>query len=246
MARSYYFVIKKKKSVSNLITSNSNKIALRIPNNKATLSLISHFYGIVGPSANKYNKISPTSKIDVIKSLGKEVDFILAGGRSEIGIESTIIDLVEKNKPTILRSGMISKSELEEKIQCKFYHKKKIKQVPGASINHYKPNALLMIIKKEEIMRIILHLLKNAYKIGLLGFNKISIKKKCLIHLKSSEKECIYARNLYKQLRLLDSKNVDIILVETVPNNEKWIGIKDRLKKASLKKNCVKYNKIMK
>ena len=242
MAGTGDIVIKKKKTVSHLITANSDIIALRIPNNLVSLQLIKHFKGIVGPSANMYNKVSPTSKQDVLECLGHKVDFILEGGKSKVGIESTIINIVNEKKPLIVRTGMITKSILEEKIGCEFHYELRIKNIPGQSTNHYQPNANLLIANINNINSIVNYFIKLKARIGLLGFNFFLSKYEKIVHIKTSRSERLYAKDMYKNIRTFDRLFVDIILVENVPDGEKWMGIKDRLTKSSLKNSHDLYN----
>ena len=214
--------------------------------------MISNFKGLVGPSANRYNHISPTSKKDVEEELGERVDYILDGGKCKVGIESIIVKIDTKIKDiTIIRKGMLSKKNIEKKIGYKTrYQNKKIMQItkdntPGNSYNHYCPNALLIIIRKPN--KLIRFLLKRNINIGIIFFkknytidkNEINEKQNTVfINLDKSEK--IYAENIYRNLRFFDKKKVDIIFIEAIPEREEWSGIRDRLKKACIKKQQLK------
>ena len=100
------FVLKLKKNskISKNVTNNKKTLAVRFPKNSVTKKLLKSLkYPLAAPSANISTKISPVSKEDVKDEFGKKIKFILDGGRSKIGLESTIISLI--NKPEILRLG---------------------------------------------------------------------------------------------------------------------------------------------
>ena len=87
----------KSKSISNLVTANLNTLAVRVPGNKTIRDLLQYLeFPIAAPSANRFGKISPTSAKDVLEELKNKIPFILDGGQSYLGIESTIIDLSTK------------------------------------------------------------------------------------------------------------------------------------------------------
>ena len=101
-------------NVCDEITGGRETVAIRIPNHKVALSLLNSLNdGLVAPSANRFGKVSPTCAKHVVDDLGDDVSLVLDGGACEIGVESTIIDCTF-NRPQILRSGGISKFDLEE------------------------------------------------------------------------------------------------------------------------------------
>ncbi|NCF75462.1 MAG: threonylcarbamoyl-AMP synthase [Xanthomonadaceae bacterium] len=98
-------VFKKSKLIPNIITT--DKIAIRIPDNKIALAIIKKFgHPITGTSANISKKESPLGVKDVINNLSEKIEAIIDGGKSKIGTESTIIDLTS-NYPILLRQGAI-------------------------------------------------------------------------------------------------------------------------------------------
>ena len=109
------FVLKlrKKSCISRIVTNNKSTVAVRFPKNKLTQKLLKLLkYPLAAPSANISTKISPVSKGDVKEEFGNKIKFILDGGRSKIGLESTIISLVDK--PRILRLGGIERIKINK------------------------------------------------------------------------------------------------------------------------------------
>ena len=131
-------------------------------------------YPLAAPSANIYTQLSPISKRDVKEEFGKKIKFILDGGSSEIGLESTIISLV--NNPKILRLGSIDVKKISKVLKKKInYSKNKKILVPGQSKFHYSPGipirlnaryrfldeALILIKKRKNFDRNYFYLTKN-------------------------------------------------------------------------------------
>ena len=101
-------LLKKRNKVSNTITAGLNTVAIRVPQHPIILDLIKKLgNGIVAPSANLHQKTSPTKPMHVLKTLNNSIAAVLDGGMSNIGIESTIIDMT-KDRPAILRYGAIT------------------------------------------------------------------------------------------------------------------------------------------
>ena len=221
------FVLKLKKEsrISKIATNNKKTVAIRFPKNKITQKLLKILnYPLAAPSANISTKISPVSASDVEEEFGNKIKFILNGGRSKIGLESTIISLVDK--PKILRLGGIERTKINKVLNKKIKYDKTNKKisVPGQSKLHYspgipiklnitkpKPNEAFILIKKR----------KKSYK----NYYYLTKNK----NLKQA------AKNLYRILRVIKKKNYERIVVEKIPNNGFGETINDRLKRASTK-----------
>ena len=221
------FVLKLKKEsrISKIATNNKKTVAIRFPKNKITQKLLKILnYPLAAPSANISTKISPVSASDVREEFGYKIKFILNGGRSKIGLESTIISLVDK--PKILRLGGIERTKINKVLNKKIKYDKTNKKisVPGQSKLHYspgipiklnitkpKPNEAFILIKKR----------KKSYK----NYYYLTKNK----NLKQA------AKNLYRILRVIKKKNYERIVVEKIPNNGFGETINDRLKRASTK-----------
>ncbi len=200
-------------------------LAIRFPSHPLAKKLLNSLnFPLAAPSANISTRISPVSKDDVLDEFGGKIKFILDGGRSKIGLESTIIDLV--GKPKILRLGGLDRKKINKffKINIKYFHKSNNMRVPGQSKLHYSPgipiklnvtktnqNEAFILIKKRK------KTLKNYYYLT---------KTK---NLKQA------AKNLYKTLRKIKNKNYKSISVEKIPNNGFGEVINERLKRASIK-----------
>ncbi len=216
----------KQNNISKLATSNLTTIAIRVPSDptaKALLNLLE--FPLAAPSANIYGKISPTSANDVKEELDGKISTIIDGGTSEIGLESTVIDLTGSTAK-ILRYGSISKTKLYN-ILGKIKHNTNINTIksPGQVLSHYKPNKKVIINANKPIMNEAWLAFGNIPK----NFNGPALslsKKKCL-------KEA--AKNLYNMMRRLDKKKSNIIVIQKIPKKGIGVAINDRLKRASSK-----------
>ncbi len=227
-------ILKKRPEVSEVVTGGQKTIALRVPNHPVALELLRTFGGgIAAPSANRFCRISPTQAQHVADELGESVDMILDGGACQIGVESTIIDL-SGDKPTILRFGQITRSELENVLKTEIFIPEMLAKTTvktaGMMAIHYAPTTPAIRCDSD----LFAELLKDEkQKIGVLtcGSNIASTQNRTVISL--SADSVIYAQNLYAKLRELDALNLDLILVEQPPKNEMWDAINDRLSKAT-------------
>ena len=214
--------LKRKSKISRNVTNGKRTLAVRFPKNLITKNLLSSLdYPLAAPSANIYTQLSPISKKDVKEEFGKKIKFILDGGSSEIGLESTIISLV--NSPKILRLGSIDVKKISKVLKKKIkYSKNKKISVPGQSKFHYSPGipirlnasnrfldeALILIKKRKDFDRNYFYLTKNK-------------------NLKEAGKK------LYKTLRRIKNLKFKKIAIEKIPNIGIGQTINDRLKRAS-------------
>ena len=214
--------LKRKSKISKNVTNGKRTLAVRFPKNFITKNLLSSLdFPLAAPSANIYTQLSPISKNDVKEEFGRKIKFILDGGSSEIGLESTIISLVDK--PKILRLGSIDVKKISTVLKKKIkYSKKKKISVPGQSEFHYSPGipirlnvnkpfldeAFILIKKRKDLDRNYFYLTKNQ-------------------NLKEAGKK------LYKTLRHIKNLKFKKIAIEKIPNIGIGQAINDRLKKAS-------------
>ena len=218
------FVLKLKKNslISKNVTNKKKTIAVRFPKHPLTRNLLKNLkYPLAAPSANISSKISPVSKNDVLEEFGKKIKYILDGGQSKIGLESTILSLVKK--PRIVRLGGIEKSKINKflKIKTQLLKKSKI-LMPGQSKLHYSPQIPIRLNIKYPRQNEAFILIK-----------KRNFSDKNYFYLTKNQNLKEAAKNLYKTLRLIKNKNFKYIAVESIPNRGFGEAINDRLIRAS-------------
>ena len=220
---SFVLKLKRNSRISNNVTNNKKNIAVRFPRHQLTRRLLKVLkYPLAAPSANLSRKISPVSKKDVVDEFGKKIKFILDGGRSKIGVESTIVSLI--NKPKILRLGGIERNKINKFLINKNKKKYKIKNivVPGQGKIHYSPEIPIRLNIKNP---------KKYEAFMLIKKRKISKKNFFYLSKKKNLKEA--AKNLYKTLRIIKKNKFKSIAVEKIPDIGFGETINDRLIRAS-------------
>lgn len=246
-------IFRKKPHVLYEVTGGQETVAIRVPKHPVALELLKEFAGgLAAPSANRFGKLSPTRAEDVADGFGDEVSYVLDGGTCDVGIESTIVDL-SSSAPRILRPGMISADDLEPFLQqtqrfSEHLHHSRLAadedggiRVPGALKSHYSPHTPLKLVNSEELPAVLKRMLERNQKPAVLAFQaQNTANSKVLERMHSGVPWIIadhdplqYARHLYTNLRKLDTFSCDWIIVEQVPETDRWIGIRDRLKRAS-------------
>ena len=221
------FVLKKnpESKISHMATAKRNTVAIRFPKHKVARKLLSLLkVPLAAPSANISSKLSPTSPNDVIDEFKNKIKFVLNGGRSKIGLESTIVDLT--SSPKVLRPGFITKQKISKILKKKIKINKKIRKInsPGQLKLHYSPGIPVKI--NTQISN------KND---AVVGFGKKFSSSKNQFNLSKNGDLNEAANNLYKTLRKIKNIGFKSIIVNKIPNVGIGVAINDRLKKASAK-----------
>ena len=203
--------------VPDWVTGGRDTVAIRVPNHPVAESLLELVAdGVVAPSANLFGKVSPTEAKHVLNDLGKLVDYILDGGPSEHGVESTIVECIDK--PTILRPGSISKDDIEAVLHISMQADTGESRAPGMLTSHYAPNARVVLVETIEELR------NQTSELSISGTPCISL------HFDSVQE---YAFRLYASLRQADETGVDVVVALLPPDQGLGVAIRDRLRKAS-------------
>ena len=223
------FVLPKTDIVPEIVTSGNQTVAIRMPDHPVALKLIeASGTPIAAPSANRFGHLSPTEASHVAKYLGDKVDMILDGGKSSVGVESTIIQFHE-DEFYLLRPGGLSKEEIENEIgqiQKGIIDPEK-PNAPGQLLSHYSPHTPFKFYDSAY--------LDENKKIGMLSFkkNKYDFPFAQIKILSESGNMREAAANLFSLLHELEKENLDLILVEPMEENGLGMAIMDRLRKAT-------------
>ncbi len=219
----YILKLKKDSKISKYVTNKEINLAVRFPKHKVFRKLLKNLkYPLAAPSANISTRLSSVQASDVKEEFGSKIKYILDGGKSNIGLESTIISLIKK--PTILRLGSLNVSKIEKilkkKIGISIKPKKKI--VPGQSRLHYSPGIPLRTNVKKT---------KRNEAFLLIKKRKIELSNYYYLSKKNNLNEA--AKNLYSCLRKIKNKGFKSIAVEKISNKGIGKTINDRLNRAS-------------
>jgi L-threonylcarbamoyladenylate synthase len=227
-------ILPKKEIIPDLVTSGQETVGLRVPRHTLTLSLLKKLdFPLAAPSANPFGYISPTSASHVAKQLGDNISYILEGGSSEVGIESTIVGFDHDN-PVVYRLGGISMEDIKSitgdiEIQL---NASSNPAAPGQLLSHYAPQKKLYVGDIDTLIQ------KFAKKsVAVISFTK-SFKHPAIMHcwvLSENGSLNEAAKNLFKALREADEMDIDIILTEIFPEKGLGMAINDRLRRASFR-----------
>jgi L-threonylcarbamoyladenylate synthase len=226
-------LLPKKDIIPDLVTAGSDKVAIRIPNHPLTLELLQKIdFPLAAPSANPSGYVSPTTSAHVFAQLQGKIPYILEGGASNVGIESTIVGWNEKNEPVIYRLGGLSHEEIEDVCNRKLLiltHAESKPKTAGQLLSHYAPRTPLLLgnipIFLEEY---------GTEKVGILSFQKrykqIPPENQYILSPKGDFSEA--AQNLFDAMRHLDGLGLRAIFAEEVPEQGLGLAINDRLRRA--------------
>lgn len=219
-------VLPKSRIVPDIVTSGLPTVGIRMPDSKVAIELIKKSNcPIAAPSANKFGRISPTKAEHVKKQL-PNVDYILDGGKTTVGIESTIIKLTESGFQ-ILRIGIITQEELEKIIPFDVHSEIEKLSAPGMLKSHYSPKKKFLIANSanSEI---------DKSRTGLISFSGVLEKGfRKVIKVSESNDMKEYAVNLFESMHKLEDDNeIDTIIAEPVYEHGIGKAIMDRLRKA--------------
>ena len=219
------FILKLKKDskISKFVTNKQTSLAVRFPKHPLFRKLLKVLnYPLAAPSANISTRLSSVKASDVIEEFGSKIKYVLDGGRCQIGLESTIINLL--SKPTILRFGGLDISKIEKilkkKVLIKTNSKKKI--APGQFPLHYSPGIPLRINAKKP---------KKDEAFVLIKKRKTKFKNYYYLSKKNDLQQS--AKNLYTILRKIKKDGYKMIAVERIQNKGIGRTINDRLSRAS-------------
>ncbi|MGD9567622.1 MAG: L-threonylcarbamoyladenylate synthase [Sedimentibacter sp.] len=241
-------ILYKKSILSDKITAGLNTAAIRLPVNKIALALIKESKKpIAAPSANLSGKPSPTDASHCIEDLMGKVDMIIDGGNTDIGLESTVVDMTSEI-PMILRPGGVTREDIVSVLgECEYdpaiikANEKIVPKSPGQKYRHYSPKARVILYKGqvENIARKINEdyekFKEQGLKVGILSTAQTEghYSGKLTILCGDRTKPLTISSNLFRNLRDFDHMGVDIILAEAVDEKELGKAIMNRLGKAS-------------
>jgi len=243
-------VLKRSKVVPDVTVVGLETVAIRMPDNKVALALISESETpIAAPSANLAGKPSPTTAKHVIEDLAGRIDVVLDAGPTKIGVESTVIDMTT-NPPQILRPGGTPHEKLERVLGRVKLHpvavaEKEIHIVracsPGMKHKHYAPDAEVVVVEGElnaiikGVQELANEYTKKGKRVGIMATDesKSAYSANIVKSLGSREDLATIAKNLFRLLREFDEDKVDIIIAEGITLKGLGLAVMNRLRKAA-------------
>lgn len=233
-------VLPKAANVPDIVTAGGSTVALRWPSHPFMQEVIRQSgKPLAAPSANLSNRVSPTSAEHVRSQLANRVPYIVDGGQSQVGIESTVVDLTI-SPARILRPGMIHAESITAVIgdvtDAKSDTADSTLKSPGQLLKHYSPQARLRICSwsnDQEFRKLITVTESDPHRIHVITHTHIpadALGSEIAVIPHDAE---AFARALYSELHRCDEAGAEWIIVESLPESAEWSGITDRLTRAS-------------
>lgn len=235
-------ILRRAARVPSAVSGGQDTIGLRCPAHPVAQALLQAFRqgrgGIAAPSANRFGHVSPTTAQHVRDEFGDgpdaPVQHVLEGGQSEIGIESTILDLsrMAAAGPVLLRPGRISASDIAAVIgRMPLPPDAAAPRASGTLASHYAPATPVALLPAEEIPEVVRRLAAAGKRAALI--RRTVAPGLAPVEIGMPAAAPAYAHELYAALRAMDTVGADIILAEALPTEEAWQGINDRLRRAA-------------
>jgi L-threonylcarbamoyladenylate synthase len=222
-------ILKRSAKAGDFVTGGQDSVGLRVPSHPVAQQLLREFGGgVAAPSANLFGNVSPTSAAHVREDLGRQVDLLLEGGSSEVGIESTILDL-SGGSPVLLRPGFISKADIEEALHSRISEKSADSpRHSGGLERHYAPKTPALLVPPHALDA---EIAKRGTAVAVLAFSRPDERVDYWIRMPREPQA--YAQRLYAALRELDGAACETILIEMPPETAEWTAVRDRLWRAA-------------
>ena len=244
----FTIILNKKKGIANEATCGGDTVGVRMPSNRIAYELIKRAgVPIAAPSANISGRPSGTNLEDIIEELSEKVDFIIDGGESEIGLESTVVRVID-GEIKILRPGKITKEDMIKITEHVEVDKKVMEHIekdekvlsPGMKYRHYAPKTHCTLVYSEDNQKLVEEIFKIA------DFNKENGKVLILSTTENIDKfkdyECVdigsknnlleISHNLFSVLRSIDKYDAKLAIIEGVEAEGVGLAIMNRLIRA--------------
>lgn len=235
-------ILKRKGKIAQTVTAGLDSVAMRMPDHLLALKLIEKSgVPLAAPSANLSGKPSPTSAEHVRQDLDGRISAIIDGGETGWGIESTVLDLTDPEKPVILRPGGISREELEEvigpvELDRHQVDQKEAPKSPGMKYTHYSPKEPIFIIE-QNWEKAIKHFQDQEERVGIIASEQVVAQWKekvtTTFSLGDKKDKTSAAHLLYKGLRSFENTEATVILAETYPKEGIGEAYMNRLERAA-------------
>lgn len=240
-------IFKKNNIVPSAITGGLDTVAIRMPSHPIAAAIIKYAgVPVAAPSANLSGKPSPTRGRHVIEDLKGRVDMIIDGGKSTLGLESTVLD-VSSEKPCILRPGSITKTMIEDIIGSVEYdahlsNSKEIPRAPGMKYKHYAPAGNLTIVSSEDESKVVAYINEQVdylhqknKKVGIItpSHTLTLFHSELVLSIGNINNPDEIGSNLFNILRKMDEQQIDEIFSFEYPGEEVSVAVMNRLMKAA-------------
>ncbi|BCL75529.1 threonylcarbamoyl-AMP synthase [Jeongeupia sp. HS-3] len=229
-------ILKRQPHVSDSVTGGQGTVGLRAPAHPLAHALLQQFGGgLAAPSANRFGHVSPTTAQHVRDEFGAECPLVLDGGASPVGVESTIVSLVDET-PKLLRPGGIAREAIEAVLGRTLEHHQSNKtakiRASGLLDSHYAPRTPLVLGTLPALLDDATRRMAAGERVLILHRTPIDALPAGAHHQQLAADAAHFARELYALLRRHDHQH-DVLLMEAPPQTPEWLAVNDRLKRAA-------------
>ncbi|MEN9705358.1 MAG: hypothetical protein RLZZ393_1237 [Pseudomonadota bacterium] len=227
-------VLHRSSRVPDAVTGGQDTVALRIPSHPVARALLAAFGGgIAAPSANRYGRVSATCAAHVREEFGDALPVVLDGGDSDVGLESAIVSCVE-DPPRLLRPGAITAAQLHAVAGgLAVGAAGGSPRVPGSTRSHYAPSTPVELVADAALDTEAGQDLAAGRRVAVLARRPLPAGLRSVDWIDAGVDVAAYSHALYANLRALDKRGCARILVQTVPDEESWSAVRDRLSRAA-------------
>ena len=238
-------ILKRAAHIPDAVSGGQDSVGLRCPSHPVAQALLRTFKngrgGVAAPSANQFGRVSPTTAQHVRDEFGAPqaaighgvLNCILDGGASEVGIESTILDLsrLATHGPVLLRPGHISADQIAAVIgRQPSLPDAAAPRASGTLDAHYAPCTPVALLQGDALPATLSRLLHAGRRVALIHYSDLPPAS---ASVRLAAEPDSYAHALYAALRTMDQAGAELILVEAPPTGLDWLGINDRLRRAA-------------
>jgi L-threonylcarbamoyladenylate synthase len=235
-------VLPRAEIIPEIVSAGGATVGIRWPSHPFIQAVIRECnFPLAAPSANLSNQISPTNAEHVRVQLAEKIPLIVDGGQSQVGIESTVLDL-SVSPPQILRPGMIHTESLAavcgevQNSEFRIQNPESTFRSPGLLKKHYSPKAKLLILNWRNDDDLLEQIRNSQFAIRncfVIAHTKIPAGESFAdVSVMPHDAEA-FARALYAELHRCDAAGAELIVVEAPPDSPEWSGIADRLRRAA-------------
>jgi L-threonylcarbamoyladenylate synthase len=232
-------ILKRAPNIPDAVSGGQDTVGIRCPSHPVAIRLLQAFKGgkggVAAPSANKFGHVSPTTAQHVRDEFGADprIAAVLDGGQSEVGIESTIVDLsrLQTHGPVLLRPGHISAEAIAAVIdRLPSRPDAAAPRASGTLESHYAPHTPVAMQDTATLSGTLARLHEAGRKVALIHYSPLP-PVHAEVALPATPEG--FAHALYAALRAMDGVGADLILVEAPPQDGAWLGVNDRLRRAA-------------
>ena len=227
----FTIILKKQNIVPEILTAGLDTIGVRMPDSKIAQKLLSYAkVPIAAPSANISGKPSGTKLEDIIEDFSDKVDYIIDGGITNLGIESTIVKIID-NVPHILRPGSITPEQIKQIAGNVVVENT---QLPSSTLKHYQLNVKSVLVysnNTEKMINEVISISKKYKNVVIMSFseNTNNYINNQVIDIGSKSNLAEVSKNIFSNLRKAEELKPEIILIEGCESKDLGLALMDRL-----------------